>query len=135
MTSADRATSLQQQLGELETLLGIRIVEAAPARVKGTMPVEGRRQTLGLLHGGATAAFAESLGSWAALLHAESLSKVCVGLDLNITHHRGIRSGLLRGTATPLHLGRRITSHEVRVVDDDDNHVATARITNLLVDR
>ena len=79
-------------------------------------------------------ALAEAVGSWAALIFASTHGKACVGVDLSITHHRGARGGVIRATATPLHLGRRVTTHEIRIEHEDGTHLATARITNLLIE-
>jgi 1,4-dihydroxy-2-naphthoyl-CoA hydrolase len=121
-------------LGALDEKLGIRVLEQSAQRVVATMPVEGNTQSLGRLHGGATAAFAEALGSWCALIHASTLDKVCAGVDLNITHHRGATDGTLTGTASPVHLGRTITSHEIVVTDEQGRRICTARITNQLIE-
>lgn len=120
--------------GALDERLGITITAQSAERVAADMPVSGNTQSLGRLHGGATAALAEAVGSWAAMIHASTLGKVCVGVDLNITHHRGVRSGSLHAVATPAHRGRRVATYDVRVTDDDDRLVATARITNMIVD-
>lgn len=120
--------------GELDEKLGLEVLEQSAERVVATMPVEGNRQPMGLLHGGANAALAEALGSRAALIHAATLGKVCVGVDLNITHHQSVRSGVVTGVATAIRLGRRATSHEIVVTGPDGSRLCTARITNLLVD-
>ncbi len=121
------------ELGELDGKLGIVILEQSPERMVATMPVEGNRQGYGLLHGGASAAFAEMLGSWAAVLHAGE-GRTAVGVDLNVTHHRGVRAGTVTGVATAIRLGRKIASHEVVVTDEEGRRVCTARITNLILD-
>lgn len=121
------------ELGELDEKMGVRILEQSAQRVVATMPVEGNRQSFGLLHGGASVAFAEALGSWAAVIHAGP-GRSAVGLDVNATHHRSARSGLVTGVATAIRLGRTVTSHEVVVTDEDGNRLCTARITNLIVD-
>ncbi|GAA1646732.1 PaaI family thioesterase [Microbacterium flavum] len=121
--------------GALDEKLGIEVLEQSADRVVATMPVTGNTQSLGRLHGGASAAFAEALGSWAAMIHASTMGRVCVGVDLNITHHRGARGKAIRGTAVPLHRGRRTATYEVRIEDADGSRIATARITNLIVDR
>lgn len=74
--------------GHLGTRMGVQILEASAERVVGTMPVEGNTQPYGLLHGGASAVLAETLGSVGSMLHGGS-SKIAVGVDLNCTHHRG----------------------------------------------
>ena len=121
------------ELGELDVKMGVRILEQSAERVVATMRVEGNRQSFGLLHGGASVAFAEALGSWAAVIHAGP-GRSAVGVDINATHHRAARSGLVTGVATAIRLGRTITSHEVVVSDEDGNRLCTARITNLIVD-
>ncbi|WP_270353595.1 PaaI family thioesterase [Microbacterium testaceum] len=120
--------------GALDERLGIVVTAQSADGVSASMPVTGNTQSLGRLHGGATAALAEAVGSWAAMIHASTLGKVCVGVDLNITHHRGARAGRIHAVATPAHRGRRVATYDVRVVDDEDRLVATARITNLIVD-
>ncbi|WP_348788503.1 hotdog fold thioesterase [Leifsonia sp. NPDC080035] len=121
------------ELGELDEKMGVRILEQSAERVVATMPVEGNRQSFGLLHGGASIAFAEALGSWAAVIHAGP-GRSAVGLDINATHHRSARSGLVTGVATAIRLGRTVTSHEVVVTDEDGNRLCTARITNLIIE-
>lgn len=86
--------------GHLGERMGVTIVEAAADRVVGTMPVEGNTQPYGLLHGGASAVLAETLGSIGSMLHGGA-NKIAVGVDLNCTHHRGVRNGLVTGVATP----------------------------------
>ncbi|MFJ4598522.1 hotdog fold thioesterase [Streptomyces griseoluteus] len=119
--------------GHLGTRMGVQIIEAAPERVIGTMPVEGNTQPYGLLHGGASAVLAETLGSVGSMLHGGS-SKVAVGVDLNCTHHRGVRSGLVTGVATPVHRGRSTATYEIVITDEQDRRVCTARLTCLLRD-
>ena len=121
------------ELGELDVKMGVRILEQSAERVVATMPVEGNRQSFGLLHGGASVAFAEALGSWAAVIHAGP-GRTAVGLDINATHHRSARAGLVTGVATAIRLGRTIASHEIVVSDDEGNRLCTARITNLIID-
>jgi len=121
-------------LGELDEKLGIRVLEQSAERVVTTMPVEGNTQSLGRLHGGASAALAEATGSWAGMIHASLKGKVCVGVDLNITHHRGAREGEITATATPLHAGSRIATYQVVITDSSGRLLATARITNMLMD-
>ncbi len=121
-------------LGPLDEKLGIVVLEQSAERVVATMPVEGNTQAFGRLHGGASAAFAEALGSWAGVIHASTMGKLCVGVDLNVTHHRAARAGLVTGEAIALHLGRRMSSYEVRITDAEGRLVCTGRITNLVVD-
>lgn len=119
--------------GDLGTRMGVQIKEASPERVVGTMPVEGNTQPYGLLHGGASAVLAETLGSVGSMLHGGS-SKIAVGVDLNCTHHRGARSDLVTGVATPVHRGRSTATYEIVITDEQDRRVCSARLTCLLKD-
>ncbi|ASY35482.1 MULTISPECIES: hotdog fold thioesterase [unclassified Streptomyces] len=135
----DRFSSLGVDLpsyfsaGHLGTRMGIEVVEAAPEKVVGTMPVEGNTQPYGLLHGGASAVLAETLGSVGAMLHGGP-EKVAVGVDLNCTHHRGLSSGHVTGTATPVHRGRSTATYEIVITDESGRRVCSARLTCLLRD-
>ncbi|WP_037707178.1 PaaI family thioesterase [Streptomyces griseus] len=117
--------------GHLGNRMGVQILEASAERVVGTMPVEGNTQPYGLLHGGASAVLAETLGSVGAMLHGGS-SKIAVGVDLNCTHHRGARSGLVTGVATPVHRGRSTATYEIVISDEQDRRVCSARLTCML---
>src|SRR3546814_16179123 len=92
------------------------------------MPVAGNTRSLGGLQGGASAALAEAIGSWAAMIHASTMGRVCVGVDLNITHHRGAHAGLITGTATALHRGRRMATYDVRIEDSSGELLAPDRL-------
>lgn len=113
--------------------MGIEVLEASPDRLVATMPVAGNTQPYGLLHGGASVVLAETLGSIGAALHAGP-GKAVVGLDINATHHRAARSGVVTGTATALSLGRTLASYEVVVTDADGRRICTSRITCLVRD-
>ncbi|MET9445209.1 hotdog fold thioesterase [Streptomyces sp. NPDC006610] len=119
--------------GDLGRRMGIEILEASADRVVATMPVEGNTQPYGLLHGGASAVLAETLGSVGAMLHGGS-TKIAVGVDLNCTHHRGLRSGMVTGVATPVHRGRSTATYETVISDEQGRRVCTARLTCLLRD-
>ena len=134
MSADERREPWTIHLGELDEKLGIRVLEQSAERVVTTMPVVGNTQSLGRLHGGASAALAEATGSWAGMIHASLRGKVCVGVDLNITHHRGLRDGDIVATATPLHAGSRIATYQVVITDGEGRLLATARITNMLMD-
>jgi uncharacterized protein (TIGR00369 family) len=123
------------ELGSLDNKLGIVVLEESAQRVVATMPVHGNTQSFGLLHGGASMAFGEALGSWAAVIHASSLGKMAVGLDISGTHHRGARDGVVTGVATAIQLGKTVTSHEVVITDEAGARLCTVRITNLIVDK
>ncbi|MFF4155452.1 PaaI family thioesterase [Streptomyces sp. NPDC001678] len=114
--------------GHLGERMSVTVVEASPERVVGTMPVEGNTQPYGLLHGGASAVLAETLGSVGAMLHGGP-TRIAVGVDLNCTHHRGVRSGLVTGVATPVHRGRTSATYEIVITDEQDRRVCSARLT------
>lgn len=124
----DLVERLNASRGELADRLGIEVVEAGPGRLVATMPVEGNRQPYGLLHGGATGALAETLGSLAAMVHGQP-ERVAVGVDLNATHHRSARDGRVTGVCTPLYEGRTTATYAIAVTDDEGRLVCTARIT------
>ncbi|WP_061962044.1 PaaI family thioesterase [Demequina flava] len=128
MTDNDAATSLPGDEANLITLLGITIDEEAAERVSGTMPVAGNTQPYGLLHGGASAALAETLASIGAMHHAGA-DGIAVGVDLNITHHRPASAGHVYGVAQPLHLGRTTATYAVGITDESGQTIATARLT------
>ncbi|HEX2175390.1 MAG TPA: hotdog fold thioesterase [Nocardioidaceae bacterium] len=116
----------------LHERMGVVITEASPERVVGTMVVEGNTQPYGLLHGGASCVLAEGLASTGAALHAAP-EKIAVGVDINATHHRGVRTGKVIGVATPVHLGRQMATYEITITDEQDRRVCTARLTCALL--
>lgn len=120
-------------LGELDEKLGVKVLEESATRVVATMPVAGNRQSLGLLHGGAMLALGEAVGSWGAVIHASSMGKVAVGVDINATHHKSSKDGSVTATSSAIHLGRSLTTHEVVITHNDDGaRLCTMRITNFI---
>ena len=116
--------------------LGMRVTEVGDEHVRGTMPVDERtKQPFGLLHGGASVALAESLGSLAANLVLDVDKEMAVGLDINANHVRAATSGTVTGTARALHLGRSTQVWEIRIVDDGDQLVCISRLTMAVVPR
>lgn len=124
--------SMPQGMGGLNEKLGVELVEVTPERIVATMPVEGNTQPYGLLHGGASIALAESLGSIGSAIHAHP-DRVAVGVDINATHHRSATSGVVTGTATPAHLGRTSATWEIVVTDERGKRLCTSRITCALI--
>ncbi|WP_449372880.1 hotdog fold thioesterase [Arthrobacter psychrolactophilus] len=120
-------------VGTLVSKMGIVFTQMSTESMVATMPVESNTQVTGLLHGGAHVVLAETLGSFAAAFHAGAGRKV-VGIEINATHHRGISEGLVTGTATPIHLGRTLTTHEVVMRDPAGRRLSTCRITNMILD-
>ncbi|MGK7224035.1 PaaI family thioesterase [Kocuria flava] len=135
MTATETPEPWRIVLGELDEKMGVTVLEQSAQRVVATMPVAGNRQSLGLLHGGAMVALGEAVGSWAAVIHASTMGKIAVGVDVNATHHRSSTDGTVRATATAIQLGRSLTCHEVLVEHEDGTRLCTVRITNFLKDR
>ncbi|MBM3721801.1 MAG: PaaI family thioesterase [Actinobacteria bacterium] len=118
--------------GSLDKKMGIEIIEATPERLVGTMPVEGNTQPLGLLHGGANAVLAESLGSIGTQLHAGPTRRI-VGVDINATHHKSATSGIVTAVATAITLGKTLCSYNVEITNEKSERTCTARITCLIL--
>ena len=136
LTSDERRIIEAYEQASADTLsgrMGIKIIEASPGRVVGTMPVAGNTQPYGLLHGGASCVLAESLGSLGAALHAGP-DRVTVGIEISATHHRGATQGDVTGVATLLHGGRTLTTYEIVITDEQGRRVCTSRLTCLLRD-
>lgn len=119
--------------------LGISLEQSSARVTVGSMPVRGNTQIFGVLHGGATAALAETVASVAATEHARQLSKdsralVAVGTEITVSHLRSASEGHVTATATAEHLGRTRTVHRVDVVRGDGKSIATGLVTNLLVE-
>ena len=125
-TRADELAALPEQL---PAKMGIEVVDWNRDRLVGTMPVAGNRQPYGLLHGGASAVLAETLGSIGAAMHAADHGRIAMGVELNCTHHRGVVAGLVTGVATPLHVGKTMSSFEIVITDEAGKRVCTARLT------
>lgn len=116
--------------GTLMEALGMRVTEIDSDRVVGTMPVDERtRQPFGLLHGGASAALAETLASIGANAALDPGEARAVGLEINANHLRAVTDGVVTGTARPLHLGRTTQVWEVRITDDRQRLACVSRVT------
>lgn len=118
----------QRSHGTLMESLGIVFTELGAGYLRATMPVDARtHQPYGLLHGGASVALAETLGSSAGMLMAGG--NAVVGLEINANHLRAVRSGTVTGTARPLHLGRSTHVWQIDIADDAGKAVCISRIT------
>lgn len=120
--------------GELTQKLGIELLEISATRSVARMPVEGNRQVVGILHGGAHVVLGETLGSMSAAVHAGP-GRYAVGIDINATHTKSVAEGWVTGTCTAISLGRTICVHEIVMTNDAGERLSTVRITNLLRDR
>jgi len=121
----------------LADALGMEITAVTADYVEGRMPVDGRtHQPMGLLHGGASVAFAETLGSIAAALRLPDRTRqAAVGLEINANHLKGVRGGWVRGRATPLHVGRATQVWEIRITHEETGVlVCISRITLAVID-
>lgn len=117
--------------GELSARMGIEFLKLSAEHSIARMPVEGNRQPVGFVHGGAYCVMAESLGSISANIHAGE-GRYAVGVDINATHTRSITSGWVTAECTAVHLGGSMTVHEIVCTDDDGNRASTLRITNFI---
>ncbi|GAB1406658.1 hotdog fold thioesterase [Thermomonas brevis] len=118
----------QRSRGTLMESLGIAFTELGDGFLRATMPVDARtHQPYGLLHGGASVALAETLGSSAGMLMAGG--NAVVGLEINANHLRAVRSGTVTGTAHPIHLGRSTQVWQIDIADEAGKAVCISRIT------
>ncbi|QKJ25302.1 PaaI family thioesterase [Aquiluna borgnonia] len=133
INASDTALELMKQrgLGALADSMGIKLVELSAERAVATMPVAGNTQPIGILHGGAHVVLAESLGSFAANVHAHPWG-YAVGIELNASHHASISEGVVTGTCTAVKLGKTLTTHEIKMTDESGRLLSTVRITNYL---
>lgn len=133
IAKTDKALELMKLrgIGALAEKMGIELKEVSAERTVATMPVLGNTQPLGLLHGGAHVVLAESLGSIAANVHAHPWG-YAVGIELNASHHASVKEGIVIGTCTAVKLGKTLTTHEVKMTDEQGNLLSTVRITNFL---
>src|SRR6478735_12226529 len=111
-------------------LIGIRFTEVGDDYLKATMPVDHRtHQPYGLLHGGASAALAETLGSVSSALVIDQEKFICVGIEINANHVRSVRSGIVTGTCTPIHIGATTHVWDLRIHDERNKLVCISRLT------
>jgi len=129
--STPRPDWAPSDLSPLDTKLGVVITDYDPDRLVATIPVEGNQQPAGLLHGGATCALAETVGSWAAALHAGADRQV-VGIELNVSYLRGATEGTVTAVCTPVRRGRTLATFRIEMTDDAGRPTASARLTCLV---
>ena len=115
--------------------LGIEFVEIGDDFLVARMPVNAKtHQPLGLLHGGASVALAETLGSVAATLCLDE-NKFCVGLEINANHLKGVRNGFVKGTTKPIHIGKQTHVWEIRISNDLNELICISRITMAVLEK
>jgi 1,4-dihydroxy-2-naphthoyl-CoA hydrolase len=124
------------RVGTLLEHLGIEFTEIGDDFICGTMPVDERTlQPYGLLHGGASVALAETLGSMGAAMCVDAAEYQCVGQEINANHLRAARSGLVTGTARPVHVGGRSQVWTIDIINDAGKLVCTSRLTIAIIRR
>lgn len=114
--------------------LGMQFTEIGDNYLKATMPVDKRtHQPYGLLHGGASVALAETIGSVGSALIINPDKMICVGLEINANHIRGVKDGFVTGIATPLHLGGSTHVWDIKIYDNKERLVCVSRLTVALL--
>ncbi|WP_425635746.1 hotdog fold thioesterase [Algoriphagus yeomjeoni] len=116
--------------------LGIVFTEVGDDYLSATMPVDERtKQPIGLLHGGANVVLAETLGSVAASLTIDLQKQICVGLEINANHLKGVRSGLVTGITKPIHIGKSTQIWEIKITNEQGQLCCISRITMAILDK
>ncbi len=130
------ATINQTRQGTVWDVLDITLVEATPEKLVATMPIgPNHRQQLGYLHGGISITLAESLASLGSALNIDAARQTAFGLEINASHLRAKREGILTGTATPVRLGRTTHVWDVRISDEEGKLICISRCTIAVVNR
>jgi 1,4-dihydroxy-2-naphthoyl-CoA hydrolase len=133
-TSVDQIREFSRET--LANTIGIRVTEIGPDFLRATMPVNPKvHQPMGVLHGGASVALAETVGSVAATLCVDQEKYVCLGQEINANHLRPISSGIVTATARPFHIGRRSHVWSIEIRDEEERLVCVSRLTMAVVDR
>ena len=122
--------------GSVWHVLDITLVEATKEKIVATMPIgPNHRQQLGFLHGGISITLAESLASLGSAINIDSAHQTAFGLEINASHLRAKRDGVLTGTATPIRLGRTTHVWDVRITDEEGKLICISRCTIAIVNR
>jgi 1,4-dihydroxy-2-naphthoyl-CoA hydrolase len=120
----------------LADTVGIRVTEIGPDFLRASMPVSPTtHQPMGVLHGGASVALAETVGSLAANMCVDPALYVCMGQEINANHVRPVSSGIVTATARPYHIGRRSHVWSIEIRDEQEKLVCVSRLTMAVVDR
>lgn len=118
------------------THVGIEFTRMGDDFIEARMPVDHRtHQPLGLLHGGASVALAETLGSLAATCCVDATKQYCVGLEINANHVKSVREGFVTGITKPIHIGKKTQVWEIRITNEQQELVCISRITLAVIDR
>ena len=120
----------------LASSIGLIITEIGDRHVCGKMPVDHRTvQPFGLLHGGASVAFAETLGSLAGNLQVDYDREMVVGIEINANHLKGVRSGWVYGKASPIKIGKKIHIWRINIANDEKELICVSRLTVAVVSK
>jgi len=115
-------------------VLGIEVTGIGEDYLEATMPVDERtHQVYGILHGGASVVLAETLGSIGGMLTVDTTRFYCVGLDINANHIKAVRSGIVKGTARPIHTGRSTQVWHIEIKTEEAELVCISRLTLAVV--
>lgn len=116
--------------------IGIEFTAVGADYLEAKMPVDSRtQQPFGMLHGGASVALAETMGSVAATCCVDTGRQFCVGLDINANHVRSVRNGFVKGITKPLHIGKKTQVWEIRILNEADELVCISRITMAVLEK
>jgi 1,4-dihydroxy-2-naphthoyl-CoA hydrolase len=122
--------------GTMGEYIGIEWTELGDNFLKATMPVDQRtKQPYGLLHGGASCVLAETIGSVASAMIIDHSKFLCVGLEINANHVRGVKEGFVTGIASPLHLGSSTHVWDIKIYDEKEKLVCVSRLTVAIIPR
>jgi 1,4-dihydroxy-2-naphthoyl-CoA hydrolase len=120
----------------MSSFLGIEWMEVGEDFIKASMPVDQRtKQPYGLLHGGASCALAETIGSVASAMVIDHSKFYCVGIEINANHVRSAREGKVTGKAEPLHLGKTTHVWDIRIYDEKEKLICVSRLTVAILER
>lgn len=118
----------------LSDYLGIRFTEVGEDFLSAVMPIDSKTiQPMGIMHGGASAALAETVASAAANYCIDQTTQIAVGLDLNINHLRAVKAGFVRAVARPFHLGKTTQVWEIKIFNESEHLVSISRLTVAIV--
>jgi 1,4-dihydroxy-2-naphthoyl-CoA hydrolase len=116
--------------------IGIEFTAIGPDYMEAKMPVDERtHQPFGMLHGGASVALAETMGSVAATCCVDTAKQFCVGLDINANHVRSVRQGFVKGITRPVHIGKKTQVWEIRILNEQEELVCISRITMAVLEK
>ncbi len=136
----DKNTNIEQlqkfSKNTMVEVLGIEFLELGNDFISARMPVDHRtHQPMGILHGGASIALAETLGSVASSLLIDLSKYNCVGIEINANHLKTARNGFVTGKATPIHIGKKTHIWEIKISNDNNDLVCISRLTAMIIER